>query len=187
MDKQRKQDMAKSFVKGTLFGAVVAGVAALLLAPKSGKETRDDIKGRVKGTYQDIQHRLEKMSDEMNGRVESLREAAKDLKGEAREESQELIRRAEVLKQDLRVSANNLASSGVQTKDVAVKEVKGLLGEGAAVMSELERVTKHLANSARQKVGGSGSGSGNAGGGERMVDRPDVQPREHRRHEDDES
>jgi gas vesicle protein len=154
MDNQRKRDMRKSFVKGTIIGAVLGSVAALLLAPKSGKETRDDIKDKVKGTYQDIQKSLEKMSDEMNGRVESLKEAAKDLKGEAREESQELVHRAEVLKQDLRVSATNLAQSGVQTKDVAVKEVKGLLSEGAAVMSELERVTKHLANSAKQKVSG---------------------------------
>jgi gas vesicle protein len=123
---ERKWEMRKSFVKGTMLGAVVAGVAALLLAPKSGKETRDDINRKVRGTYKDIQNKLEKMSDEMNGRVESLREAAKDLKGEAREESQELIRRAEVLKQDLRVSANNLKDSGTQTKDVAVKEVKSL-------------------------------------------------------------
>ena len=142
-----------SFVKGTIIGAMVGALAGLLLAPKSGKETQDDIKRKVKGTYEDIQRRLEKMSDEVSGRVDSLKEAAKDLKGEAREESQELIRRAEVLKQDLRVSANNLSSSGAQTKDVAVKQVKQILNEGASVMTELERVTRHLANSAKGKVG----------------------------------
>ena len=144
--------MRRTFFKGTLIGVVLGAVAGILLAPKSGKETQEDIKRKVRGTYEDIQKRLEKMSDEVGGRVDSLKEAAKELKGEAKEESQELIRRAEVLKQDLRVSATNLAKSGNQTKDVAVKEVKQLLGEGAAVMSELERVTRHLAGSAKSKM-----------------------------------
>lgn len=142
-----------TFLKGTIIGAAVGALAGILLAPKSGKETQDDIKRKVKGTYDDIQRRLEKMSDEVGGRVDTLKEAAKDLKGEAKEESQELIRRAEVLKQDLRVSANNLSQSGNQTKDVAVKHVKQLLNEGASVMTELERVTRHLASSAKGKVG----------------------------------
>lgn len=141
-----------SFLKGTIIGALVGAMAGVLLAPKSGKETQDDIKRKVKGTYDDIQRRLEKMSDEVGGRVDNLKEAAKDLHGEAKEESQELIRRAEVLKQDLRISATNLSETGAQTKDVAVKQVKQLLNEGAAVMTELERVTRHLASSAKSKV-----------------------------------
>ena len=141
-----------SFVKGTIIGMVVGAVAGLLLAPKSGKETQEDIKRKVRGTYQDITDQLRRMSEEMSGRVDSLKEAAKDLKGEARQESQELIRRAEVLKQDLRISATNLAKNGAQTKDAAVKDVKNLLGEGADVMKELERVTKHLAGSAKGRL-----------------------------------
>ena len=144
--------MKKSFWKGTIIGALAGAVAGVLLAPKSGKETQEDIKRKVIGTYEDIQRRLEKMSDEVGGRVDTLKEAAKELKGEAKEESQELIHRAEVLKQDLRISASNLAKSGNQTKDVAVKQVKQLLNEGASVMTELERVTRHLAASAKEKV-----------------------------------
>lgn len=144
--------MKKSFVKGTVIGVALGALAGILLAPKSGKETRSDIKDKVKGTYQDFVTKLEVMSDEVGGKVDSLKEAAKDLKGEAREESQELIHRAEVLKQDLRVSASNLAKSGVEVKDSAIKQVKQLLTEGADVMGELERVTKKLAGSAKDKM-----------------------------------
>jgi gas vesicle protein len=148
----RRKEVKRTFWKGTFIGAVAGAVAGILLAPKSGKETQEDIKRKVRGTYEDIQRRLEKMSDEVGGRVDTLKEAAKELKGEAKEESQELIRRAEVLKQDLRVSATNLSKSGAQTKDVAVKQLKQLLNEGASVMSELERVTRHLATSAKTKI-----------------------------------
>jgi gas vesicle protein len=169
--------MKRTFVRGTIIGAVIGALAGILLAPKSGKETQADIKRKVRGTYHDIQMRLERMSEEMSGRVDSLREAAKDLKGEAREESQELIRRAEVLKQDLRISANNLSKSGTQTKDVAMKEVKQLLGEGAAVMSELERVTRHLATAAKDKMGDAATNT-----------RPKPSdPKDHERNEDEEA
>jgi len=139
-------------LKGTLFGLIAGAVAGLLLAPKSGKETQADIKRKVKLTAGDFQGRLEKMGDEVTGRVDTLKEAAKDLRGEAKEESQELIKRAEVLKQDLRVSATNLSKRGVETKDSALKDVKLLINEGSAVMDELERVTRHLVNSATDKV-----------------------------------
>jgi gas vesicle protein len=141
-----------SVAKGTILGLIVGAVAGLLLAPKSGKETQADIKRKVKAKAGDIQARLEKMSDDMTGRVDILKEAAKDLRGEAKEESQELVKRAEVLKQDLRISATNLSKHGNATKDATIKDVKLLLSEGAAIMDELERVTKHLVGSAKDKV-----------------------------------
>jgi len=131
---------------------IAGAIAGLLLAPKSGKETQADIKRKVKLTAEDFQGRLEKMGDEVTGRVDTLKEAAKDLRGEAKEESQELIKRAEVLKQDLRVSATNLSKHSVETKDSVMKDVKLLMNEGSAVMDELERVTRHLVSSATDMV-----------------------------------
>ncbi len=141
-----------SFAKGTLIGVIVGAVAGLLLAPKSGKETQADIKRSVKGAADDLYAKLEKLSDDVSGRVDTLKEAAKDLRGEAKEESQELVRRAEVLKQDLRIAATNLAKNGAQTKDTALKNVKTLLDEGTDVMKELERLTKHLMVAAKDKI-----------------------------------
>lgn len=148
----------RTFVEGTLIGAVVGVVAGILLAPKSGKETQDDIKRKIKGTAQDIHLRLEALSDEVSGRIDNLKDAAKDLRGEAKEESQELVRRAEVLKQDLRVAATNLSKNGSQVKDATMKDVKQLFAEGSAVMNELERVTKRLVGSAKDKGRQIGSG-----------------------------
>lgn len=144
--------MKKTFVKGTLIGAIIGVVGGILLAPKSGKETQEDIKRKVKGTYQDIRDSLDLLGDEVSGKVDTLKAAAKDLKGEAKEESQELIRRAEVLKQDLRIASTNLTKSGGKTKDTAFKQVKLLMAEGTEVMKELERVTKRLAASAKDKA-----------------------------------
>ncbi len=147
-----------SFVKGTIFGAIVGMIAGVLLAPKSGKETREDIKRKAQGTYQDITDQLSQLREDVSGRVDSLKAVAKDLHGEAKQESQELIRRAEVLMQDLRVSAGNLAKNGAQAKDATMKDVKLLLGEGSDVMKELERVTRTLAGSAKDKFADASKG-----------------------------
>ena len=141
-----------TFAKGTIIGAVIGAVAGVLLAPKSGKETQEDIKRKVKGTYLELVENVNSLSDQVGGKVDTLKVAAKDLKGEAKVESQELIRRAEVLKQDLRISGANLAKNGGKSKDSAIKQVKLLMTEGSDVMKELERVTKHLASSAKDKA-----------------------------------
>jgi len=141
-----------SFAKGTFIGVAIGAVVGLLLAPKSGKETQADLKRKVKGTYKEAHDKLESISDELTGRVDNLKVAAGELKGEAKEESQDLIRKAEILKQDMRIAASDMAKSGSNTKDTAVKHVKQLINEGADVMTELERVTKQLAASAKDKV-----------------------------------
>ncbi|MBW4061606.1 YtxH domain-containing protein [Candidatus Saccharibacteria bacterium] len=141
-----------TFVKGTIVGAIIGAIGGILLAPKSGKETQADIKRKVKGTYNDLVASLNTLSDELSGKVDNLKAAAKDLKGEAKEESQELIRRAEVLKQDLRIAGTSLAKNSGKTKDTAIKQVKVLMGEGSEIMKELERVTKRLASSAKDKA-----------------------------------
>ena len=141
-----------NIAKGTFIGLIIGGIAGILFAPKSGKETQADIKRKIKETVYDIQKRLEKMTDEVSGRVDTLKEVAKDLRGEAKEESQELVKRAEVLKQDLRISATNLSKQGNAAKDATIKDVKLLLDEGSAVMDELERVTKRLLASAKDKA-----------------------------------
>ena len=56
-----------SFLKGLAFGAVVGAVTGILLASKSGKETRDDIqklakdlKGKAEDVYSDARKKLER-------------------------------------------------------------------------------------------------------------------------------
>ena|SRR6266568_2762164 len=140
------------FVKGTILGALVGAVAGVLLAPKSGKETQADLKRKVKETYSDVAGRLQQLSDDVTGQVDHLKEVAKDVSAEAKDESKGLIKRAEVIKQDLRISATNLTKEGDKTKNVATENVKALLDEGAEVLKELERVTKKLASSTKEKL-----------------------------------
>jgi len=72
--------------------ALVAGLAAaagfvtgLLTAPKSGKETRDDIKNAAKRGLSETEHQLKKLSGELNDLVDEAKSRAGDLRGKAGE------------------------------------------------------------------------------------------------------
>ena len=142
----------KGFIKGTLIGAALGSIAALLLAPKSGKETQADIKDKARKVVKDVDQKVSDMQAELDGRIDDFKEVARDLRGEAYEESQKLITRAELLKRDLQDSAGRLGQSGKTAKDDAVVDAKRLVGEGAAVMSELEKATKKIMRSASERL-----------------------------------
>jgi hypothetical protein len=100
----------------------------------------------------DADRRLAEMEVELEGHIDNLKVAAKELRGEAFEESQRLITRAEILKRDLQDSATSLTESGKDTSKDAMVDAKRLVGEGAAVMDELEKMTKHIVASAKEKA-----------------------------------
>lgn len=146
------------FFKGLVFGALVAGIGALLFAPKSGKELRKDIQDRANTIRDDAEQKIHDLEDNIAKRTEKLKSAAKDLAGEARMESEGLIDRAEQLKDDLKVASSNIATTGKNAKDITVSEIKPLMSEGAEVMKELERLTRKLATSAKNKLSSEDSG-----------------------------
>lgn len=155
----------KGILKGIVIGGIVGTIGAILFAPKSGKETQADIKRKARSMKRDLDSTLSDMQKDLVGRIDSLKDVAKDLQGEARHESEGLIRRAELLKGDLATSAGNISRVGSEAKDEVAANAKHLLDEGSALMSELERVTKKMVASAKDKMkrenndgqGGSGS------------------------------
>lgn len=59
-----------SFMAGLLAGAAVGGVIALLYAPQSGKETRDQIKAKFK----DLENELEALKGNASAKSERIRD-----------------------------------------------------------------------------------------------------------------
>lgn len=140
------------FLRGLLYGAVVGGIAALLLAPKSGKDLRKDIQDRANTLKDDAERKIDELGQDISRHTDKLKSVAKDLAGEAKEESEYLISKAEKLTTDLKLASTNLATTGKSAKDQALADIKPLITEGADVMKELERVTRKLASSAKDRL-----------------------------------
>lgn len=62
----------KGALKGAALGALVASAAALLLAPRSGKKTRADLKNLLDSAQHDLQKKAKKMQTMSRQQYEEL-------------------------------------------------------------------------------------------------------------------
>ena len=129
------------FIKGLGLGALVAGVGALLFAPKSGKQTRTELLS----SFDDVKQRLSVGLDD-------LKEASVRVKQDSVKETKDLIKRAEKLKEQLNATALKLTS----VSDDARVEVRGqaeqLVEDGKALLQELDTLSKKIGASTKREV-----------------------------------
>jgi gas vesicle protein len=67
-DQDRSSDSVLSLLAGIGLGALVGAMAALLLAPSSGAETRS----QIRGTADDMLHKLRDSVDELRAKVDEV-------------------------------------------------------------------------------------------------------------------
>lgn len=74
MFKSRKdeKDMVKKFAIGAAVTAIAGYLVGILTAPKSGKETRADIKHKAEDTYSAAEKELKKLHTELNDVIEEV-------------------------------------------------------------------------------------------------------------------
>jgi gas vesicle protein len=65
----------EDFFKGFMFGAVAGGIIALLYAPKSGEETREDIKKIAHDVGDKIESTYRKAKQRVQDQISDLKEA----------------------------------------------------------------------------------------------------------------
>jgi gas vesicle protein len=119
------------------FGAVIAAVAGylagILTAPKSGKETREDIKQGIV----EAEKQLKKLHTQMANVITEAKEVAGTLKGKAQEELHQAIDQASVAKE----KARQLLSA-LHEGDADDKELKKAIGDANKAIDHLKAYLK---------------------------------------------
>ena len=87
MDKREKKGLAI----GALFGAVIGVITGILFAPKSGKETRKDIKDAAGKAADALVEEAHTLQNEAKKLIEKAESHAKKLKGQAATTAKEHI------------------------------------------------------------------------------------------------
>jgi gas vesicle protein len=118
-----------SFFKGLLIGGTIGAIAALLFAPKSGKELRGDIRRKseeaVEGSkrlYNDARTRASAIITEAVEKAQALREEASEQLATARQKAEELLTTAGQKVEELGDSAKEYLYD--TKEEVAKKKVK---------------------------------------------------------------
>lgn len=109
---------AKKLAIGTLLAAAAGYVAGILTAPKSGKETRKEIKDATVKSVAEAEKQLKKLHTELNTGINKAKEEATNLKGKAREEMDGAIAKAYAVKEKAREVLSAVHEGGADDKDL---------------------------------------------------------------------
>lgn len=113
-----KKETAKKFAIGTAVAAVVGYVAGILTAPKSGKETRQDIKDKAGETYAAAEKELKKLHTELGELITQATEKLQNLKGKSGKNLNEAISKSQKAKQKARELLSSLHDGQAEDKDL---------------------------------------------------------------------
>ena len=107
-DNKNQKNNSKDFLIGTLVGGIIGGVTAFLLAPKSGKELRDDI------SEQSVQLRNKGVE------ITSIaQERASSIVKTVSEQSNQVVGKVKKLASNIRSDSTNLRMKGEEVKEEA--------------------------------------------------------------------
>lgn len=110
---------AKKVAIGGVIAAAAGYVAGILTAPKSGKETRADIKDAAEKTMAEAEKDLKNLHTELDKIITEAKARHEKLTSKAQKELSQLIDKAKDTKEKAREMLSALHEGGAEDKDLA--------------------------------------------------------------------
>lgn len=123
------KSLAKKIAFTTLAAAAAGYLAGILTAPKSGKETRQDIKDTASKGYSEAEKQLKKLHTDLNKTLDEAKAKLGTLNGKARDELDAAMNVAKQGKDKAREILSAVHEGEAQDKDlqVAIEEARASL------------------------------------------------------------
>ena len=117
------------FVKGMLFGLIAGVAAGILLAPKSGKETRQDIKRVSQDAAHKAMEHVHKVQSDLANQLQKAEAQLKKMTSSAKDDAKAAVAAAKKSRDQLAsvVDAVKNGSSDDEDLDIAVKNAEASL------------------------------------------------------------
>ncbi|MFZ1249305.1 MAG: YtxH domain-containing protein [Candidatus Saccharimonadales bacterium] len=113
-----KQNVAGKLALGAVLTAIAGYVAGLLTAPKSGKETREDIKVKANETYTAAEKELKKLHTELGDVLTDAGDKLAELRGKGQKSLDEAVSKGKTAKEKAREMLSSLHDGGADDKDL---------------------------------------------------------------------
>lgn len=111
----------KVFV-GTLVAAAAGLVTGWLTAPKSGKETRSELKDRADKAHKEAQQKAEEVKGQVNQRAAELKTMANDKANELKTRADDLKERANKAVEGARAGAEKKPADTVEPRQTGARK-----------------------------------------------------------------
>lgn len=134
---KKSDGVAKKFAIGAALTALAGYIAGILTAPKSGKETREDVKNKAVETYTTAEKELKKLHTELNDVIAEASERLGALRGSGEKTLDEAVLRGKQAKEKAREIL-----SGLHDGDVEDKDLKKAISEATKAVENLRNYLK---------------------------------------------
>lgn len=128
---------AKKFALGALIGGMAGYVTGVMTAPKSGKETRQDIVNKADAVKSGAETQLQETIDELNTTIDQLKSKGVALSAKAREEYDERL----MMAKDARNKASSILKA-VQAGEDENPELNRAVKQGRQAVKNLAKYLK---------------------------------------------
>lgn len=108
----------KRWAFGAFFAAIAGYVAGILTAPKSGKETREDIKVAAEKGISEAEKQLKKLHTQLASLMNEAKDKATTLQGAAQKELQVVISKTNAAKEKARMLLSASHEGKADDKDL---------------------------------------------------------------------
>jgi gas vesicle protein len=108
----------KRFVLSTILAAITGYVAGLLSAPKSGKETRQDLKDATVSTVAAAEKQLRRLEQEMAAALTEAKAEIAKLSGQAKLGLDEAVQKTKVAEARVKQLLGAIHTGGADDKDL---------------------------------------------------------------------
>jgi gas vesicle protein len=118
MRKSKSENTVKKIAIGAAIAAAAGYITGLLTAPKSGKETRDDIKNTAVKGKTAPEKELKKLHTELRDLLGDVKEKGSDLGGKTAKDLKDLADKASAAKEKTREVLSALHEGDAEDKDL---------------------------------------------------------------------
>jgi len=126
---ERKKKTAKRLAIASSIAAAAGYLAGLLTAPKSGKETRQNIKQAADKSYAEGEKDLKKLNAELTNVIQEAKDSSEKLGKRAQQDLEDLLEKAKDTKEKGREMLSALHEGSAEDKDLkkAIKDANTAL------------------------------------------------------------
>jgi len=125
-----ESNVSKGLLVGFLAGGVVGAALALLYAPKSGKELRNDIRVKADGYMDEADKYIEEAKDKAKDLINEGKKKSEKLISDAKTKSDELLKDAEKVFNDAKSKTNWAVNQGKQALETEGGRLKDAVKAG---------------------------------------------------------
>jgi gas vesicle protein len=113
-----KQNVAGKVAIGAAITAVAGYIAGILTAPKTGKETREDLKNKAAETYSAAEKELKKLHTELGDVIAEAGDKVAELRGKSGKSLDEAVTKGQKAKDKAREVLSSLHDGEAEDKDL---------------------------------------------------------------------